>query len=189
MQGVRLPGTIALLGLALVGGCTSSGGATPSSPPPSTSSQSVTTPSDTPIALPAGSPTPAERTLHRPAGATIVSFHTCITPSNIVILYIKNQIFGTGELDLQLSQLPGAGRLAGSERRRIGKARKTWLADGYPAKFPMVRELDSLIEIYTKIIAAAKAKNLDPLPDLYVRLEKVDGQYSADTGSPSVCEQ
>jgi hypothetical protein len=193
MQGVRLPGTIVLLALALGAACSSGGGAAPSSSsPPHTSPASTTTtppPSPSAVTLPVGSPTPVQRTLHRPAGATVVGFDTCIAPSNIVILYIKNQVFGTAEADLQLSQLPGAGKLAGSERRRISKARRVWLAHGYPAGFTIVRELDSLIDIYTKIIAAAKAGDLDPLPRLYVRLEKVEGQYGADSGSPSVCEQ
>lgn len=192
-----LPATTALLGLALVAGCSSSSGAAPTTAPPSPSSapptstaSAPTTPSETPVALPVTpSPTPVERKISRPAGAKIVDFRTCITPSNIVILFLQNQVFAAPDLTAQLIQLDGAGRLAAAERKRIEKARRVWLRDGYPAGFPIVRELDNFIDIYTKINAAAKARNVDPLPRLYLRLLKVDAQYGADSGSRSVCEQ
>jgi hypothetical protein len=195
-HGACLPVTTALLGLALAAGCSSSG-ATPTTAPPSRSSTPPTstpapptTPSQTPVALPVTpSPTPVERKIARPAGAKIVDFRTCITPSNIVILFLQNQFFAAPDLSLQLIQLQGAGRLAAAERKRLEKARRVWLRDGYPASYPMVRELDTFIDIYTKVSAAAKARNVEPLPGLYLRLLKVDAQYGADSGTRSVCEQ
>lgn len=191
MHGVRLPGTTAVLTLALVAGCTSSGDGTPSAPPagtdqPSTAPESS---SQTPVALPISpSPTPVERTLKRPPGATIVDLHTCGGPIGVLGIFIRNQIFAAPDVSAQLIQLAGAARLARGERRTVEKDRRIWLRDGYPASFPVVRELDTYIDVYTKIIAAARAKDLNPLPDLYLKFEEVDTQYASDTG-PSVCEQ
>lgn len=195
MQGVRLPVITALLGVTLAAGCTSSGGSTPTSPPP-TSHQPVSTPapttpsqSQTPVGLPiAPSPVPIKRTLTRPPGAAVVDRHTCGVPLDEVAPYLKNQVFVAPDVSLQLSQLPGAGRLAASERREIRKARRVWLRDGYPAGFPTVRDLDNYIAVLTRTVAAARAGSLDPLPRLYLQLEKINAQYLQDSG-PTVCQQ
>lgn len=191
----RLPVT-ALLGLALVAGCSSSGGAapTPSSSPSTGASRTSSSsapgsqaPSQTPVGLRIQpSPTAIKRAVTRPAGASRVGFHTCVAALGVVDIYLKNQIFSMPDVNVQLAQLAGAGRLARSERKRAEKARRTWLRDGYPRDFPVVRDLDALIGIYNKVIAAATAKNLNPLPALYLRYRQANAQYAADADD-SVC--
>lgn len=190
---VCLPVTTAMLGLALVAGCSSGSGAAPTSNPPATSQQPVSTPpttaSQTPVGLPiAPSPTPIDRKITRPPGAPPIDAHTCDVGIDAMEPFLKQVFFTAPTLSLQLIQLRGAGRLAATERRRVEKARRVWLRDGYPPSFPVVRDLDTYIDIYNKIIAAAKARNLNPLPDLYLRLQKVEAQYGVDADR-SVCPQ
>lgn len=193
MHAVRLPVTSALLGLALAAGCSNSGGGNPTtSAPPPTSRQPVSTPPSTPgqtaVGLPiAPSPTPIERNISRPPGAQSVDVHSCDVGIDSMGPFLKTVFFTAPTVSLQLIQLKGAGQLARTEQRRTEKARRVWLRDGYPARFPVVRDLDTYIDIYKKIIAAAKAKDLNPLPNLYLRLQKVEAQYAVDVDRGSVC--
>jgi hypothetical protein len=195
VRAMRLPVLSAFLGVGLATGCSSSGpGGSPSSSHGSTgaSAAAVTSPvsaGPSLITLPLGaSPAPVKRTLTRPPGAKVVDFSTCIDPTNIVLLYLERQIFDADDVRTQLQQLANIDGLLNPELKLIRKARATWLADGYPADFPTVKELDGYISIYGQLHTAAAQRDLTPVPRLYRELQKVDGQYGADAG-PTVCTQ
>jgi hypothetical protein len=191
-RAARLPATTtaAVLCIALLTGCGSGGATAPSSsvletnPPISSSPVSAE-----PVSLPGGpSPTPIRRTVKRPAGAQVVPYETCSVVTDIVALYLRNQIFAAGSRDAQVDQLRGIGPLLDPQIRKFRKARATWLQLGYPTSFPVVRDLDAMLADYTKIHQAAASKDVDPLPAIYTDLQKAAGQYFADT-NPGVCEQ
>jgi hypothetical protein len=196
-RAMRLPvvsglGVLCVVGLAT--GCSSSGpGGSPSSGHGSSTSAAAVTSAVSAgpslITLPLGaSPAPVNRTLTRPPGAKVVDIATCIKPTNIVLLYLDRQIFGADDVTRQLQQLENIDGLLTPELKLIRQARATWLADGYPADFPTVKELDGYISIYGQLHTAAARRDLSPVPRLYRDLQKVDGQYAADTG-PTVCKQ
>lgn len=190
-----LPVTTALLGVALTAGCSGSGGAAPprSSPhsttsPGSTPTSTAAPPSQAPVGLPVGSPTPIKRSVTRPAGAKIVDYRTCTDPAGYLVdLYLKNEVFSQSDRTLQDQQLADIGGLLGPQLRKTQHARATWLADGYPASFPVVRDLDGLISVYDKLHKAARTKDLDAVPHLYTELMTVDAQYRTDANN-RVCQ-
>jgi hypothetical protein len=196
VRAMRRPGLCSFGVLCVVGlatGCSSSGpGGSPSSGSASTSAAAVTSPvsaGPSLITLPLGaSPAPVNRTLTRPPGAKVVDIETCIKPTNIVLLYLQQQIFGADDVAVQLQQLESIDGLLNPQLKLIRQARATWLADGYPAGFATVKELDAYISIYEQLHTAAARRDLTPVPRLYRELQKVDGQYAADTG-PTVCKQ
>lgn len=188
-HGARLPVLSALAATVLVAGCSSSGVAAPTSTPaPGSRTQPATATSPEPIGLPVqASPTPVKRTITRPAGAKMVDFATCIAPVTVVPDALRSQIFNSsdrGEQQAQLSQLP---QLVNPQLHDVRKARATWLADGYPPHFAVVRDLDGFIAVYEQFLKAARSRNLDAVPGLYLRLLKVNAQYGADAGN-SVCQ-
>jgi hypothetical protein len=188
---VRLPATTAaVLGIALLAGCGSSGGTAPSSSAQGTNPPLTSSPvSAEPVSLPVGpSPTPIRRSVNRPAGARVVPYETCSVVTDIVALYLRNQIFDASSRDAQVEQLAGISPLLNPQIRQFRKARATWLRLGYPSSFPVVRDLDSMLASYTKIRDAAGSKDVDALPAIYTDLQKAAGQYFADTNA-KICEQ
>jgi hypothetical protein len=188
---------LGLLGATFVAGCTSNAASTrDSTTPTSTAAGPNTTaptttapPSPGPVGLPVQpSPTPIKRTLRRPAGAKVVDFGTCIAPTNVVGLYLKQQILEAPQRSIQEMQLADLPTLLNSEFRNVRKAHATWLADGYPAGFPVVKDIDGFIAVYSKLQNAVRTKDLEAVPTLYLRLTKVIAQYDADAGAP-VCAQ
>jgi hypothetical protein len=189
-HGACLPVLSTLAAALLAAGCgSSSGGRAPSSSAtPGSRTSSATASSPEPIGLPVqASPTPVERAITRPPGAKIVDFATCIAPATVVPDALRSQIFNSSDRAEQQSQLSQLPQLVGPQLHDVRKARTTWLADGYPAGFPVVRDLDGFIAVYEQFLKVARTGNLDAVPGLYLRLVKVNAQYGADAGN-SVCQ-
>jgi hypothetical protein len=192
----RLPVVPALLVAVSLAGCTSSShGPRPltspvSSRPPS-SSTSTPKPAPSAVVLPAApNPTPIKRRLIRPPGATLVDFESCIEVNNAVLVAMKKGVFGTRDRAEQSAQLHNLlGGFAAEEGHTAEKSRRAWLRDGYPASFPVVRDIDEHIAIYRQITAAAKTNDLEALPNLYLRLRKAVAQYTADIDDNNLCNQ
>lgn len=190
---------MAALATVVLAGCGSSGGAPvststsaattpdPSSPVASVVSTSSVAAPPTAVGLPTQSPSVVERHLARPAGARAVDFATCAAPAGVVLLYMKNQIFASGIRAVQLTQLPGLARLADQDHSAVAKARRTFLADGYPASFPIVHDLDAILAADAAVARDARATRLDAMPNDYVARSTADAQYGHDTRSPSIC--
>lgn len=182
MQRACLATAVAVVALGTAVGCGSGGSAakgSPTAPVPGTTTASV---SPSPVSMPVDtSPTPVRRTVRRPAGARPVDFTTCITPSNVVSLYLRDQVFGTGDRAVQEQQLGDIGGLLDPQLAKTRQARHTWLTDGYPANFPVVRDLDGFIATYVRLQRAAGTKDVGAVPDLYIELNTVIAQYGADT--------
>jgi hypothetical protein len=102
--------------------------------------------------------------------------------------YLRKQIFDNGDRSVQEQQFAHIGDLVTPQLKTVRQARSTWLADGYPASFPVVRDLDDYIAIYEKFLKAAKTDDLDAVPHLHTELNKINAQYNADADE-RVCKQ
>jgi hypothetical protein len=202
---VSLPLLLALaVALALTGCSGGSGGAVDTSPPPirtaptSEPSTPPATPSSAAADGPATSPTPVasptapitatRRKVTRPAGARDPDVATCIAVADLLLDVIRDKIWLATTRDEQVAGLVEVGELAAHNGQQLRKARNTWRADGYPAGFPVVHDLDRLIDLYGQVYKAGQTGDVEAVPGLYTRIEIARKQINADLNSAKLCQ-
>jgi hypothetical protein len=192
---MRGPGRAAVAAAAalstalLIGACSSSGGAAPSLTPSvgSTSSPSnpPTSASPTSVALPSPSSTATESHLHRPAGASQLSSHVCLDvifkiggiAQSMEIVFAG---FKQGVPSVAVYNYGTIPRVEARDRAALPKLRQAWLRAGYPATFPTVRDIDAMINAADRLFAAARKKDITPLPQIYLDYNSALHQYEND---------
>jgi hypothetical protein len=182
---VRLPGTTAIIGVALLTSCTSSGQDSSSTPPPT--SHAVTessSPSQTPIALPSPTSTATKRHVARPAGLPRLSAAACSSAADEVEgeLIAMRIVFRNAKISraLAMSNFAGLAKFVPPDRAAVVTMRRHWLTAGYPATFPTVRDTDNMISALDQFLVAIKGKKLAAVPQIYLDLNSASDQYSND---------
>ena len=192
---MRGPGRAAVVAAAalssalLSSACSSNGGAAPSvtSAVGSTSipSRPPASASPTSVALPSPSSTATESHLHRPAGARQLSSHVCLDvifqigglAQSMEIVFAG---FAQNSPTVAMYNYATLPRVEARDRAALPKLRKAWLRAGYPATFPTVRDIDAMINAADRLFAAARKKDITPLPRIYLDYNSALHQYEND---------
>jgi hypothetical protein len=194
---VRLPALLCGVAITLAG-CSSSGGpgagtstATGSGPAsvPGSTPASAGAPASSPVMSPTAAPSVTKRKVTRPAGARTPDFADCTGTTSFVTSLIEREIFAQLDRAAQTAALTTIGKVATSDKRTISKARRGWVADGYPAGFAVVQDLDGYLDAYTALERAGAAGDVDAVPGIYLHIKSLDEQFDNDVNSAGLCQQ
>jgi hypothetical protein len=90
-----------------------------------------------------------------------------------------------------LADLPGLSVLAQSLAGRAAHALTAFRRAGYPATFPVVRDIVILRALYREMTTLAKKHDLEAIPAYWLRLSTAVDQFTLDgdsTGRSRVCQ-
>ena len=136
------------------------------------------------IGLPTPTSTATKSNLHIPAGAHAMTQQECAFPVGHLISFqmltaSALQAYATTPdvATYNLKTLPG---ILAPDRKLIDQVRGYWLAAGYPASFPTVRDLDRLAAAADILIPAAAKADWPTVEKVYLPLNSAFQQYVND---------
>ena len=110
-----------------------------------------------------------------------------IGAANQILVSIKGPLIAAAQDPPNAGQsravMPGVVPYIPKVNRDITKARQQWLAGGYPADSPAVRDIDAMLAALDRLVPLAKAADLNAISKIYLDLNSALDQYVYDSGA------
>jgi hypothetical protein len=142
--------------------------------------------------MPQPTSTAKRRPIARPAGARQLTPKQCsstIDAMAFIEIAMRGIIKGYAATPtIAAANFKTLPAVLGPDRRTLSRVRSYWLAAGYPATFPTVRDVDAMIGAADRMLAAAKQDDPTHLPEIYLDYNSALDQYTFDA-SNSLCPE